>query len=149
MPWDEFIKTSRVLQRTVVVVYKFNNNYTDADPAQNDSGTLVNFIMGTPSHRSYYSTQNEHHVRCTSTVRAVVMMRWKGGTGRTSPRRGTQRGGIEKLNKHGDGEILVLFSLRVSRLGRLGAHSAVLNLTVVSIKASDACMCSWLLLQCS
>lgn len=70
MPWDEFIKTSRVLQRKVVVS-KFNNNYTDADTAQNDSGTLVNFVMGTPSHRTYYSTQNEHHVRCITTMHAV------------------------------------------------------------------------------
>lgn len=64
-------------------------------------------------------------------------------------RRDAEGGGIEKFNKHGDGEMLVLFSLRVSRLGRLGAHSAVLNLMVVSIEANDACMCSYLLLQCS
>lgn len=70
MLWDEFIKTSRVLRRKVIV-YKFNNNYTDADTAQNDSGTLVNFVMGTQSHRTYYSTQNEHHVRGITTMRVV------------------------------------------------------------------------------
>lgn len=56
-------------------------------------------------------------------------MHWKGGRGRTSPRRGRQRGD-RKFNKHGDKEMLVLFSLHVSRLGRHSTHSAVLNLMV-------------------
>lgn len=38
--------------------------------------------------------------------------------------------GDRKFNKHGDKEMLVLFSLHVSRLGRHSAHSAVLNLMV-------------------
>lgn len=131
MPWDEFIKTGRVFQRKVIV-YKFNNNYTGADTAQNDSGTLVNFVMeNSVSPHGLFNTeratwQMHHYNACSQGVR---MMHWKGGRGRTSPRRGRQRGD-RKFNKHGDGEMLVLVSLHVSRLGRDSAHSAVLNLTV-------------------
>lgn len=57
MPWDEFIKMSRVFQRKVTI-YKFNNNYTDADTAQNDSGTLVNFVMkNSVSPRGLFNTE--------------------------------------------------------------------------------------------
>lgn len=57
MPWDEFIKTSRVFQRKVTI-YKFNNNYTDADTAQNDSGTLVNVVMeNSVSPRGLFNTE--------------------------------------------------------------------------------------------
>lgn len=61
-------------------------------------------------------------------------MHWKGGRGRTSPRRGRMRGD-RKFNKHGDKEMLVLFSLHVSRLGRHSAHSAVLNLMVAKYRS--------------
>lgn len=73
------------------------------------------------THTIQHRTSNiqMHHYMC---VVRDALEKWEGEQ--------VQEWGHRKFNKHGDEEMLVLFSLHLSRLGRHSAHSAVLNLMV-------------------